>query len=548
METIKKNLNTIGLALAVLALIGMQIWPHRKTIFLVMALLGVAAIAVYVALNLSSLKRSVSRKSFLYSSNLLLVIVLVLAILVLLNFFLSRHNFRLDFTEAKLHSLSDQSIQVLKNLKKDVQIKGFFREGNYGRSKLEDLLKNYGYYSKKIKSEFIDPDKNPGLVKAYGITQDGTTILEAGGQENRITTSTEEDLTNALIKATRESKKVIYFLEGHGEHSIEQTEDVGYSFAKDELQKLGYEAKKLTLALSETFPQDCALLAIPGPQKDLLPNELETIQGYIFKGGRVFFMADPEVAPGLVPYLSGLGVKLENDVVVDTISRLFGGDYFMPVITEYEAHEITRNFRYATFFPYARSVEPVDPKPEGITTSLLGKTSPNSWSERQLDQKQVTFDKDKDKQGPIPLALVATVLAKPEPKKAETQEAAGEKTEPMKPEEQAKTDENKSEEKSPEGTPTAEPKKEGRIAVFGDSDFASNRYYGLSGNGNFFLNAVNWLTEESDLISIQPRTSSPRTVQFTPSQGKVMFFVSVVILPLIVLILGISVWLRRRSL
>ena len=548
MEKIKKNLNTIGLALAILALIGMQIWPHRKTIFLVMALLGAAAIAVYVALNLSSLKRSVSRKSFLYSSNLLLVIVLVLAILVLLNYFLSRHNFRLDFTEAKLHSLSDQSIQVLKNLKKDVQIKGFFRDGNYGRSKLEDLLKNYGYYSKKIKYEFIDPDKNPGLVKAYGITQDGTTILEASGKENRITTSTEEDLTNALIKATRESKKVIYFLEGHGEHSIEQTEDIGYSFAKDELQKLGYEAKKLTLALSETFPQDCALLVIPGPQKDLLPNELETIKNYIDRGGRVFFMADPEVAPGLAPYLSGFGVKLENDVVVDTISRLFGGDYFMPVITEYETHDITRNFRYATFFPYARSVEPVEPKPEGITMSLLGKTSPNSWSERQLDQKQVVFNKEKDKQGPISLAVVATIQVKPEEKKAETQEAAAEKAEPQQPAEQKKADEKKSDENSLEETPVAEPKKEGRLAVFGDSDFASNRYYGLSGNGNFFLNAVNWLTEESDLISIQPRTSSPRTVQFTPSQGRLIFFVSVVILPLIILILGISVWLRRRSL
>jgi len=548
METIKRNLNTIGLALVVLALIGMQIWPHRKTIFLVTAVIGIAAIAVYVALNLSSLKRSVSRKSFLYSSNLLLVIVLVLAILVLLNYFLSRHNYRLDFTEAKLHSLSDQSIQVLKNLKRDVQIKGFFREGNYGRSKLEDLLKNFSYYSNKIKYEFIDPDKNPGLVKAYSITQDGTTILEAGDKENRITNSTEEDLTNALIKATRESKKVIYFLEGHGEHSVEQTEDIGYSFAKDELQKLGYEAKKLTLALSETFPQDCALLVIPGPQKDLLPNELETIQSYIHKGGRVFFMADPEVAPGLAPYLGGLGVKLENDVVVDTISRLFGGDYFMPVITEYETHEITRNFRYATFYPYARSVEPVEPTPEGMTISILGKTSPNSWSERQLDQKQVTFDKGKDRQGPIPLAVVATIQAKPEEKKTETQEAAGEKSEPQNPAEQKKADEKKNEEKKPEETPVPEPKKEGRLAVFGDSDFASNRYYGLSGNGNFFLNAVNWLTEESDLISIQPKTSSPRTVQFTPSQGRLIFFVSVVILPLIILIFGISVWLRRRSL
>jgi len=537
MEAIKKNLSNIGLALLAAAVVGRIIWPYRKTVFLALGFVGLAAIAVFIVLHLPQLKKSVSRKSFLYSGNLLLVVVLVLAILVLVNYFLSRHNYRLDFTEAKLHSLSDQSIQVLKNLKKDVQIKGFFRDGNYSRAKLEDLLKNFSYYSKKIKYEFIDPDKSPGLVKAYGITQDGTTILEAGGQENRITTVTEEDLTNILIKATREGKKIIYFLEGHGEHSIEQTEDIGLSFAKDELQKLGYEAKKLALALSDTFPADCALLVIPGPQKDLLPNELETIQGYLRRGGRVFFMADPEVAPGLGPFLGGFGIKLEEDVVVDTVSRLFGGDYFMPVITEYQTHEITRNFRYATFFPYVRSIEPLEPKPEGVTVTVLGKTSPNSWSERQLDQKQVTFDKDKDKQGPIALAAVVTVEAKAEEKKPEAPPASGS-------EGAGKTQE----EKEPAEPASPEPKKEGRLAVFGDSDFASNRYYGLSGNGNFFLNSVNWLTEESDLISIQPKTSSPRTVQFTPSQGRLVFFVSVLILPLIILIFGISVWVRRKSL
>ncbi|MGB7294116.1 MAG: Gldg family protein [Candidatus Aminicenantales bacterium] len=532
METLKKNLNSIGLMMVLLALMAMRIWPHRKSAALVVLGLGIIAIGVYIALNIPTLKNTLSRKSFLYSSNLVLIVVIVLAILVLLNSFLSRHNYRLDFTESKLHSLSDQSIQVLKNLKQDVQVKGFFRDGNYGRSKMEDLLKNYVHYSRKIKYEFIDPDKNPGLVKGYNITQDGTTVLEAGANENRITTTTEEDLTNALIKVTRESKKTIYFLEGHGEHSIEQAEDLGYSFAKDELQKLGYEANKLTLALSETFPQDCSLLVVPGPQKDLLPNELETIGNYLRDGGRVFFMVDPETAPGLIPYLLQFGVTLEDDVVVDTISRLFGGDYFMPVITEYEIHEITRNFRYATFFPYARSVEPADPKPVGITLSALGKTSPNSWSERQLDQKQVTFDKDKDTQGPVSLAVVATLEVKPPEKKESSQEPSEENMEAQKVEE----------------PPAANSKQEGRLAVFGDSDFASNRYYNLSGNGNLFLNTVNWLTEESDLISIQPKTSSPRTVQFTPSQGRMIFFVSVIILPLIILILGISVWVRRRSL
>jgi ABC-type uncharacterized transport system involved in gliding motility auxiliary subunit len=549
METIKKYLNYIGLALIVLAVLSIRIWPYKKTVALVLMVAGVIALAVYVALNLSALKRSFSRKAFLYSSNLLLIVVLVLAIVVLLNYFLSRHHYRADLTEGKLHSLSDQSIQVVKNLNKDVLVKCFFRESNYSRAKMENLLKIYAYHSNKIKSEFIDPDKNPGLVKNYKIDQDGTTVFEYGDKENRITATTEEDITNALIKVTRAQKKVIYFLEGHGEGSIEQTEDNGYSTVKAELEKLGYEVKKLTLALSETFPQDCALLVIPGPKKDLLPNELETIKNSIHRGGRVFFQVDPENAPGLTPYLSDFGIKLENDVVVDTVSRLFGGDYFMPVITEYESHEITRNFRYATFFPYARSVDAAEKKPEGVTISVLGKTSPNSWSERQLDQKQVTFDKEKDKQGPIPLAVVATIQIKTEEKLDETQKQTEAKAEPQKPDEQRAEDQIKAEEKKPEQKPAIpEAKKEGRLAVFGDSDFASNRYYNLSGNGNFFLNAVNWLTEESDLTSIQPKTSSPRMIQFTPSQGRIIFFVAVIILPLIILILGVSIWARRRSL
>jgi ABC-type uncharacterized transport system involved in gliding motility auxiliary subunit len=518
MDKIKKYLNYIGLGLIFLALAALKIWPHKKFAALALAVCGVAALGVYLGLNIANLKQGLKRKSFLYSSNLLLVIVLVLAILVLINYFFARHHHRFDFTQAKLHSLSDQSIKVAKALKNDVNIECFFREGNMGRTRMEDLLKIYAYHSPKIKYEFIDPDKNPALIKRYEITQDGTSVFESGDKDNRITAATEEDVTNAIIKVTRAKKKVIYFLEGHGEHSTEVTDEAGYSFIKDDLGKLGYEVKKQQLALADNFPKDCALLVIPGPQKDLLPDELETIKKYLEEGGRVLFMVDPETAPGLVPYLAKFGFKLENDMIVDQVSRLMGGDYFMPIIGEYENHEITKNFRYATFFPFTRSIEIIDPKPEGIATSqVLGKTSGNSYAKRgfklkpKMTLKDIAFDPKKDKAGPISIAAVAAVKAKTE-------------------------------------TSSDAAKTEGRLAVFGDSDFASNRYYNLSGNVNFFLNTANWLTEESDLISIMPKTSSPRTIQLTPSQGRMIFWISVIILPLIVLVFGISIWIRRRSL
>ena len=519
MTSLKKNLNTIALALIAAAVVGGIVWPQKKTLVVAIGALGLLALAAHIAFNLKSLKQSFRRKSFIYSGNLLLVIVLVLGIVGLLNYFLSKNNYRMDFTSAKLHSLSDQSVTVLKNLKTDIAFKCFFREGNFGRAAMENLLKIYAYHSGKVKYEFIDPDKNPGLVKRYGVTQDGTTVIEAGDKESRITAATEEDVTNALIKATRAAKKVIYFLEGHGEESVEEAGDNGYAAVKTELEKLGYEVKKQTLALADRFPKDCALLVVPGPQKDLLPNEYETVRIYLKDGGRVLFMVDPETATTLPSFLAEYGFKLENDIVVDTVSRLLGGDYFMPVVNEYESHAITDKFTYATFFPFARSVEIAETKPEGATLTALAKTSPNSWSERQLDQKEVKFTPDKDKQGPVNLAAVASFKTKSgQPAVEET------KTKPE----------------------AAE--KEARMAVVGDSDFAKNRYYSVSGNGNFFLNIANWLTEEADLIAIQPKTQTPRTILLTPSQGRLLFLVSVILLPLAVLLLGVSVWVRRRSL
>ena len=516
MGTLKKNLNYIALGLILAALAAWFVWPSKKAVIAVLGLGGLLAIAAYIVLNFAAFKRGFQRKSFLYGGNSILMVVLVLAILVLVNYFLSKHHVRMDLTASKVHSLSDQSLTVLRNLKADVSLKGFFRLTNESRTAMENLLKIYAYNSGRIKYEFIDPDKNPGLVKRYAVTQDGTTILEAGDKETRVTTTSEEDVTNAIIKVTRASKKVIYFLEGHGEQTIEESGDAGYATAKGELEKLSYEVKKLSLALAANFPADCSLLVVPGPQKDLLPNELETIKGYLDKGGRVLFMIDPQTAPGLTPYLAGFGIKLDDDIIIDQPS-LLGGDYLMPVMSSLEFHEITKNFRYATIYPLARSVDVIDPKPENVASSqVLGKSGDYAYLKKnfvlksKMTVKDIEFDPQKDRRGPIPMAALATL--------------------------------------KPEKDPAGKSLPEGRILVFGDADFVANRLINYQGNGNLFLNAVNWLTEESDLISIQPKTQSPRTIQLTPVQMSLINLIVLYVLPLAVLLFGLSVWLRRRSL
>jgi ABC-type uncharacterized transport system involved in gliding motility auxiliary subunit len=520
MNRIVKHLNLIGLGLLLAAFIVSLVWPALQFAPPIAFALGLAALIAYFILNAGRLKDRMKRRSFLYSSNLLLIIVLVLGITVIVNVLLVRHHQRFDFTAARVHSISDQSVRLAKALKTDVDIKAFFRESNMDRARLADLLKIYAYHSPRIKFEFIDPDKNPGLIKHYGITADGTTILEAGDKEGRTTGVTEEDITNALIKVTREKKKTVYFLEGHGEISFDLTGDDGASIARDELGKMGYDIKKQTLALPDTFPKDCAALIIAGPKKDLLPAERETISAYLKDGGRVLFLIDAFTVPEIIPYLARYGFKLENDLLVDPASRMIGGDYFMPYIDRYETHEITRDFRYATFFPLARTVDKIEPQPEIVQTfTVLGRTSAESYAKRdfvlkeKMTLKEIGFDKARDHAGPLPLAAVATL---------KTKTAAG--------------------------AAAAGPNPEGRLAVVGDSDFFSNRYFNFSADGNFFLNIVNWLAQESDLISIQPKTSHPRTITLTPAQGSLIFWFSVVLLPALVLAVGLIIGLRRRAL
>jgi len=518
METIKRYIQYAGMGLLAGAVLAILIWPYKKTGPLLLAVAGLALIILYIVLNLPSLKQGFRRRAFLYSSNLILVVVLVLGIVVLLNIVGSRYHHRFDFTQAKLHSLSEQSVKVVKGLQNEVVVR-CFPDNSQMRDRMDGLLKMYAYYNpSKLKYEIIDPYKNPRVLNYYKITERNSIILESGGQQNRVTTSTEEDLTNALIKVTRLQKKVIYFLAGHGEAGLEDTESGGYSQVKEELAKIGYEVKTLSLALPTTFPKDCNVLVVPGPKNDLQPEELDTIRKYIRDGGKAFFLADPQSAPGLAVFFTGFGLKLADDVVVDEVTALMGGGKFIPFIGGYEDHEITKGFRYATFFPYVRSVEPLPAKPEGMIVTPLAKTSPNSWAERRFDQEPA-YDKGQDAAGPISVAAVVTVEVKAETKPDD--EAAG--------------------------PPAA--KKEGRLAVFGSSNFAANRFITrFASNGNLFLNTVNWLTQESDLISIQPKTAVPRVLNLTPTQTRFLFLVSLIILPLVVLAAGVFLWLKRRSL
>ena len=488
----------------------------------IVLLVGALALIGFCVMNAGRIAATLGRRSTRYGANAALVILIVFGIVVLINFISNRHHRRVDLTANKRYSLSDQTLKILRNLDKNVTFTAFYKEGE--GEHLKDLLKEYEYHSDEIGYEFVDPDRYPGKARRYGVTTYGTTIVETDEKEEKISGATEEDITNAILKVTREGRKTLYFLEGHGEKDTDSDERDGYSTARDAIKDDNYEVRKHLLMQNPKIPEDCAVLIIAGPQKDLLAHEKGAIAEYLKVGGKILFLLDPSPAAGLEDYLKDWGVIVGRDVVVDVsgVGQLFGADEFIPIVTDFGFTDITKDFDVATFFPYARSVSVDENAGEDLTVEMLAETGPHSWAETGSLEGTIAFDEDQDIEGPVSLAVVVTADVKDTVEEAETSDTT---------------------------TTSGGCKEKGkaRLVVFGDSDFASNAYFGLSGNGDLFLNAVSWLAEEEDLIAIRPKSPDTRPVTMTFSQARSIFFFTVILLPAIVFITGLSVWWRRRG-
>ncbi len=508
MKKLINNLNYISLLLLI---VGIGIVYSYGTSMIggdILIALGIMGLIIYFVLNINRLKDKNSRMNFIFASNLFVIVFLVFFIVVAINYLGVKVHKRIDLTKNKAYSISDQSIKVVKNLKKDLIVKGFFTNMQPSKYKYETLMDIYKYYSDKVKSETIDPDKNPSAVKTYKITADGTVVFEYGKKETRITEISEEAITNAIIKVTREKDNVVYFLQGHGEPVLDKNIEESFSIAKENLEKLSYKVKPIFLVQEKEIPQDASVLVVAGFDKELFDKEVKMLEDYIFnKNGRVLFMIDPYKGDKLNPILKRLGIKLNNDVIVDTISRVMGGDFFMPVVSKYGIHQITENFNYATFFPLCRSLEKVKPLPKDSNVVFLASTSPNSWGEmnyeEELKTEKITKNPE-DKAGPLNIMAAVEIKGKDD--------------------------------------------KKTRVVVTGDSDFIKNKYYYFSANGNLFNNIISWLAEQGDLVSIAPKTSNPSSLVLTQGASKFLFFYTIIILPLIVFIIGMAIWLYRRKL
>lgn len=476
---------------------------------------GLAALAAWGALNRGALAAFSRGRAARRGADTFVAVAAFLSIVVVVQALSSRHRLRYDVTRDKRFTLAEQTLSVLDNLRRDVRAHAFFKRGTPDEARARDLFGQFRHRTARFDFEFVDPDQRPQRARQMDVYAFGTTVVEAGARRETIARLSEEALLNAIVKATRDTVRTLCFVKGHGERDPSNTARDGYSIAALALEREGFAVRSISLFDVASLPEECALAVVAGPRRDYLESEIAKIEGHLDRGGSALFLIDPQTdLPNVGGLLARYGIGMGDDAVVDPYSRVFGGDYSVPVVTEYENHPITRGFQLATFFPTARSVA-ITPEPaEGLTVQHLAKTGKSAWGEKNLDliDKGQAVKDEGDTPGPVPLAAVARRKTPAPPGAAEAEDE----------------------------------RNESAVVVFGDSDFAANGSFRMSGNSDLFLNVINYLAEEQEMIAIRSKTGLGDRLFLTASQGRLIFLVSVVLLPLAVIACGVTVWTRRR--
>jgi ABC-type uncharacterized transport system involved in gliding motility auxiliary subunit len=452
-----------------------------------------------------------------------------------------RYPFRLDLTEARRYSLSEATGAMLKRLDRPVHIVFFHDPMMRETVELYELI---AAQTPRVTLERYDPMLNPAQARMSGVQFAGTAVMESEGRRLQVNGGSETDIANGILRVSRATTQRVCFLDGHGEpdpFSIESHDHMegaaghthglgaryvlheqhGMAKARHALETMNYRVDKVSLLKGGDALAGCAVLVVAGPKVALLPREVAAVRAYLGQGGHGFFMLDPFVGTELEPVLREYGIVVDDDIVIDEASH-FWADVSAPAVSDYNRHQVTRDLPL-TFFPGARSLSPTPERVPGTSVIPIVNSSRKSWG--QTNRVRVEFTPGRDVPGPHTLM----VMALRQPVTPEGAEAA-----------------RRILERAPASAPPEDVARRSRVAVAGDSDFATNSFFHIMGNGTLFLNVINYLAAQESLIGIPPRTHDLPRVNLTNQQMKGTFFLSIVLVPALLGVVGTAVWWKQR--
>jgi ABC-type uncharacterized transport system involved in gliding motility auxiliary subunit len=500
------------------------------------ALLGAVLIVAYLSTNRDFFSRVRKvRASSLFALSAL-ASALVLALVVGVNVFAYNHPKDFDFTREGIYTLSPQTVGVLHRLNEPVTILAFFGSQEPAFAPVEETLQRYARQSAHLKAQMIDPQARPDLVKKYNITERGPRVVITAERSNaRAKNLSEEEITNAIVQAVAQTHKTVSFLVGHGEGDLDNERDPeGFALFAKAIETEGYIVKTLNLMASApatgsdaqlphgsgaqhlesaeaeplVVPQDVNVLVVLAPTHKLLAPEAQAIATYLQGGGRLYLLEEPQSQSGLEDVLADWHIGLRDDLIVDTspVGRLLGLGVASPILHPLDdGHPMTQGIT-SVIMTTARSLVRLPKGHEQVVALPLLQSAETAWGETEVGVGGTIAKDDKDHLPPLYTAMAAF----------------------------GSDDED-----------TAGPK--GRVVAVGDSDWVSNRSIGLQNNADLAINAINWLAEEADRITIRPKLRAQSQLRLNDAQLSLIKFVSMDLLPVLLVALGLGISLVRRQ-
>ena len=423
---------------------------------------------------------------------------------------LTNHNRRVDLTPEKKFTLSPRTEQIVKNLEKDVQAFAFINSDRPENFFVEDMLWRMGNLSRRFHYTIVDMNRNPALARQYHAVQYGTLVFESEGQQKgTLLSSGESAVASTLLQVSRKKDRVIYFLTGHGEGDLSDlVPQSGYSKLRGAISDETYHEKTLSLGSSGSVPADASVVVILGPKGPFRAEEIAALDAYVQRGGSLFVLLDVHGSSSLVPFLERYHVNLPDVVAVDPAKRLYAGEVITYRVTATaKPHPMLLSVNAPPIFSLARVVEVREDLTKGIIARPILATSGNGFGTAFSNigkDGTATYVPERDISGPVPIAGEVAIKN-------------GDKL--------------------------------GRIVVFGDADMLNNSLLDQGGNRDLFVNAINWLADDQDIIGERPsrETQGVTTFVMTEREGRWLLTMSTIVLPGLFFLTGITVFFWRRQ-
>ncbi len=497
-----------------------------------LSLTGIIYYAVAAALFLFLTAQSIQKRRFTVSAKKLKTGVfsagltaIAIALAVVVNLFaaeLPSTVMEIDVTSSKLYSLTEDTKELLKDLKKDVTIYVIASEESADTT-VAETLKRYEDSSSHIKVEYKDPAVNPNFYQQYteeSISMgsliavcgeiskviDYRELFETEVDYNTYSQQTtgydgEGQVTSALQYVTNENMPVVYQLAGHGE-----TELAG-NFAKA-VEKANVTIKSLNLLEEDVVPKDAKALIINGPASDFSGDDADKIKAYMKDGGNVLVTLNYQAKEDMKNFasvLSEYGVTQVKGLIAEGSSGQYYQNpfYLLPdVASSAYTSSVGSNYIFA---PYVQGVSYPESSEEITYTPLLT-TSDSAVAKADASAAATYAFEEGDTKGPFTIGLAAE------------QRKDGEIT--------------------------------GRLVVYGSSEIISDSADEMvSGtNSGMFADALSNFVQTEDASAIVIPVKSYHTAQLvvTAFLGRAIGLSILILLPALLLLAGVVIWAKRR--